>query len=299
MKAREILQSDFLDLLFDNRNKSYGAYHIRRTYNKRLWIALGTAIALAFAAALLIQPGSVEQNNERILAIKEVVLQHFEEVKPPPPPPPKEEEEAPAPKKAVKKAAVPTKTTVPKVKRTKYTPPVIVADKEVKNTDVPPVDEIARVDVINMEGVAANDLAIPATPVPAPVAVGVKDGKGVLDIPEKKVYDENKIFEKVEIQARVDQNKWRQHLMRKLVRYIEEAAYAGMPAGQYTVKVRFLVEKDGSIARVKALNNPGYGLARGAEQVVKTGPKWMAAQQNGRKVRSYHTQPITFVIMEG
>ena len=40
----------------------------------------------------------------------------------------------------------------------------------------------------------------------------------------------------------------------------------------------------------------GYGLARGAEQVVKTGPKWQPGEQNERKVRSYHNQPITFVI---
>jgi protein TonB len=62
--------------------------------------------------------------------------------------------------------------------------------------------------------------------------------------------------------------------------------------------VRFLVERDGSIENVKALNDPGYGLARGAEQVVKSGPKWKPGIQNGNKVRSYHTQPIAFVIMD-
>lgn len=105
-------------------------------------------------------------------------------------------------------------------------------------------------------------------------------------------------MEKVEIQARVNTSQWRRHLERHLARYIEDAAYAGMPPGRYTVMVRFLVEKDGRIGRVTALNKPGYGLARGAEEVVKTGPRWLAAEQNGRKVRSYHTQPITFVIME-
>lgn len=296
MKAREILKADFLDLLFDNRNKSYGAYSLRKTYNKRLVTALGIAFSAAFSAAWFIQPVTAEPAPERIIAVREVVLQHYEEVKPPPPPPPKTEE-APAPEKAVKNTVTKSKVAVPKVKKTRYTPPVIVADKDAKKTEVPLVDEIARVDVIDIEGMAANDLAIPAEPAPV-ASVGVEDGKGILHVPEEKVYDENTIFEKVEVEARVDQSKWRQHLMRKLVRYIEEAAYAGMPAGQYTVRVRFLVEKDGSIGRVTALNNPGYGLARGAEEVVKSGPKWTAAVQNGRKVRSYHTQPITFMIME-
>ncbi len=71
-----------------------------------------------------------------------------------------------------------------------------------------------------------------------------------------------------------------------------------MKAGQYTVQVRFLVELDGSITNVEALNDPGYGLSKGAVQVVKTGPKWTPGEVGGRKVRSYHTQPITFVISE-
>ena len=83
-----------------------------------------------------------------------------------------------------------------------------------------------------------------------------------------------------------------------VVRYIEDAANSGMAPGNYTVNVKFLVEKDGSIADVKALNDPGYGLAQGAVEVVKRGPKWSPGEQNGKKVRSYHTQPITFQIQE-
>ena len=71
-----------------------------------------------------------------------------------------------------------------------------------------------------------------------------------------------------------------------------------MKAGQYIVNVRFLVERDGSISDVKALNDPGYGLGAASVKVVRTGPKWKAGEQNGRKVRSYQTQPLTFVIHE-
>lgn len=91
---------------------------------------------------------------------------------------------------------------------------------------------------------------------------------------------------------------WRSHLERHLVPVIEAAANAGMKAGKYQVNVRFIVEKDGSISDVKALNDPGFGLALGAVNVVKTGPSWSPARQNGQIVRSYHTQPITFSIQE-
>jgi protein TonB len=69
-----------------------------------------------------------------------------------------------------------------------------------------------------------------------------------------------------------------------------------MKPGTYTVNVRFLVEKNGRITDVKALNDPGYNLALGAERTIRTGPKWKAGQIGGRKVRSYHTQPIIFMI---
>jgi protein TonB len=72
-----------------------------------------------------------------------------------------------------------------------------------------------------------------------------------------------------------------------------------MKPGTYIVQVKFLVEKDGSISDVHALNDPGYGLAKAAEKVLRTSPRWSPGEQNGRKVRSYHTQPITFMIQQG
>ena len=109
---------------------------------------------------------------------------------------------------------------------------------------------------------------------------------------------EGDIFVKVDIEASVDASQWRKHLEANLGPAIEHAAKKGMKAGTYTVYVRFLVEKDGSISNVKARNNPGFGLAKASENVIKSGPKWKPGMQNGRIVRSYHTQPITFVLTE-
>ena len=106
------------------------------------------------------------------------------------------------------------------------------------------------------------------------------------------------IFEKVEVEASVDKAAWMAHLTKELWPVIEKAAIEGIKPGSYTVRVRFLVEKDGSISYVHATNDPGKGLAKSAERVVKTGPKWKPAEHNGKMVRSYHTQPITFVFSE-
>lgn len=110
--------------------------------------------------------------------------------------------------------------------------------------------------------------------------------------------EEGQSLEKVEIEASVDAVAWRSNLEKNLQAPIEKAVRKGMKVGYYIVLVRFLVEKDGTMSDVKALNDPGYGLAQASVNVVKEGPIWTAGEVNGRKVRSYHTQPITFVISE-
>jgi hypothetical protein len=104
------------------------------------------------------------------------------------------------------------------------------------------------------------------------------------------------IFQKVEIEASVDAKAWVNHLQIVLLPVIEKAAGKRMPPGTYIVNVKFLVNKDGTIAEAFALNDPGYGLAKGAEKAVLTGPIWSPGIMNGKPVRSYHTQPITFLI---
>jgi len=106
------------------------------------------------------------------------------------------------------------------------------------------------------------------------------------------------VFEKIEVEASVDRQEWIDHLTKNLQSVVAKAARKGMKPGTYTVLVKFLVEKDGRLSDVHALNDPGYGLAKGAEKVVSSGPKWKAGEQNGKKVRSYHTQPITVVIQK-
>jgi protein TonB len=275
MEANKILSADVLDLVFEGRNKDYGAYELRKKYNKRITTALvitGAVLLFIIGASFLSKALGPKDNGK--VEVRDVVMTEIkqEEEKPPPPPPP------------------PPKTPPPpKVEMQKFTPPVIKKDEEVKQEEIPPVKEMEdkKIDVISQEGIKDEGIVTP------PV---VDEGKGVVEAP--KVEDENKVFEKVEIEATVDVKQWRRHLESQLQRYIEDAASQGMAPGQYTVQVRFLVEKDGSITDVKSLNDPGYGLAKGAVDVVKRGPRWSPGEQNGRKVRSYHTQPITFVVSE-
>jgi periplasmic protein TonB len=78
---------------------------------------------------------------------------------------------------------------------------------------------------------------------------------------------------------------------------IFNAAKAGMKIGKYTIHVRFVVEKDGSITNVQALDDPGFGTKKSVEKIIRKGPKWRPAETAGQKVRSYRTQPVTFMIL--
>lgn len=275
MEANKILQADLLDLIFEDRNKDYGAYELRKKYNKRITVALGLTalIAIFIFGSIMLANSSSETENDDVI-IRDVVVQEINQPDEPPPPPPPPPPQAPPPP--------------PKVEMAKFTPPVIKKDEEVKQEEIPPVKEMEdkKISIINQEGIKDQGIITP------PV---IDEGKGVVAAPK---VDENQIFEKVEIPASVDTRSWRRHLESQLQRYIEDAASQGMNPGQYTVQVRFLVERDGSIADVRALNDPGYGLAKGAVEVVKRGPKWKPGEQNGRQVRSYHTQPITFVVSD-
>jgi len=56
MDPNKILSSDILDIIFDGRNKEYGAYELRKTYNKRmttaLLVILGVALLIFFGGIL-------------------------------------------------------------------------------------------------------------------------------------------------------------------------------------------------------------------------------------------------------
>jgi periplasmic protein TonB len=274
MEANKILTADVLDLVFEGRNKDYGAYELRKKYNKRILLALGITAAIAFAAiAGSLLAKNISSGGDDKKEVRDVTLKNIEEPPPPPPVPPPPPKAPPPP---------------PQVELTKFTPPIIKKDEDVQKQEIPPQEDLkdTKIAEINQEGEKDKNIVIP------PV---VEESKGTVEGPK---FDENEIFQKVEIEAKVDAKQWKRHLESQLQRYIEDAASQGMAPGQYTVQVRFLVERDGSITDVTALNDPGYGLGKGAADVVKRGPRWSPGEQNGRKVRSYHTQPITFVIAE-
>lgn len=118
-----------------------------------------------------------------------------------------------------------------------------------------------------------------------------------IDTAGTPVSTEEKIFERVEIEASFTGGDalWRRYLERTLDG--STPTKNGAPEGTYTVVVQFVVDKEGNISDVRALTNHGYGMEAEVLRVIKKGPKWSPAIQDGRHVKAYRKQPVTFMVI--
>ena len=271
MDVNKIMTADILDLVFEGRNKEYGAYELRKTYNRRLTYALiGTAaVCILLFVAYFVGNSMGDDKDKNQMVIQDVQLEEVKQEKkdepPPPPPPPKPEP--------------------PKVEITKFTPPKIVKDEEVKEDEKPPeVEKLeeTKIGTINQEGIKDEGIVAP------PVS---DEGKGVVEAPKKEEEDWDKTFTKVEIESEYPggASAWQRYLNKNL-RYPQDAIDNEI---QGTVVVQFIVDKGGNVSDVEAISGPKE-LRDEAVRVIKKSGSWTPAVQNGRQVKSYKKQPIVF-----
>ena len=274
MDINKILSADILDILFEGKNKQYGAYDLRKTYNKRLTKALLLTAAFALLIFLTTVFASVFQKKagESLDVLDTQMAEIKKDVPPPPvvppPPPPK----PPPP---------------PEINQVKFTPPKVVKDEEV----VEQVETIKEDQVISTKTVESDNKE---QIVQAPVE---DKGSTVAVVPQKED-DEGKIFTKVEVEAGFPGGDaaWRNYLQKNL--NTEVPADNGAGEGTYTVVVKFVVSKDGSLSQIECETDPGFGVCQEAIRVIKRTKNWTPAIQNGRNVNAYRRQPITFLVQE-
>jgi len=101
--------------------------------------------------------------------------------------------------------------------------------------------------------------------------------------------DDGTIFRSVEIESTypAGMQAWLRFLSKNF--RVPEEAISTETGG--TVIVQFVVDKDGNVSDVQAVEGPEV-LRAEAVRVIKKSGKWMPAIQNGRKVNSYKRQPI-------
>lgn len=279
MDTAKILKSDFLDILFENRNKEYGAYDLRRQYDKRVRNAIigSTALMLCVIGGYAINNYIVQR--ERDNPDKKPVIEQIkmEDVKipddpktPPPPPPP------PAPPPPVKPSV-------------QFTPPVIKKDEEVPEDEVPPKIKEIENKAISTKTVEGDPNGID------PGLLEDSKGTGVVEAPPAAAKEE--IFTFVEQPPTFPGGE--EALAKFLSKNIHYPRVAQENAISGTVFVQFVVDSEGNIKDVKTVGAAkGGGLEEEAIRVVKIMPKWKAGKQNGRQVSVQFNLPIRFTLQE-
>ncbi|AEW03303.1 energy transducer TonB [Niastella koreensis] len=271
MESSTILTADVLDIIFEGRNKEYGAYDLRRTYGRRLTVSIAVMLSVSLLLGIgFAFAGEKKQKLTEVILPPDVVLKKMPDeapVEPPPPPPP-------------------PKLPVQQVQVLQFTPPRIV-NEEVREDEKPP-------EMTTLEDTKIGTMTVDGTKDDGTVAPPIETGTtGVIETPKKDEEDWNKVFTKVEMESEYPGGMpaWARYLNKNL-RFSQEALDNEI---QGTVIVQFLVDKDGNVSDVEAISGPMEHRAE-AVRVIKKSGKWTPAIQNGRQVKSYKKQPIVFRI---
>lgn len=265
MEANKILTADLLDIIFEDKNKNYGAYELRKSYNGRLNKALGIT---AFVIMIFTSSFMIGNNSHKIGSM---TIDDNHTILPPP-----DDKILPPPKPILPPPPVQVKTIA-------FTPPVIV--KYVLNPPPENADlDKAAIDVKTKPGEITDAVRPPAE----------ETSTQVFETPRTKTTSEDSILLIVEIDARFTGD-WNSYVKKEIEKHIDELTESGESG---TCIVKFVVSKDGEVSNVEATTMKGTKLAEIAVNAIRKGPKWNPAMQNGRKVNAYRWQPVTFTIQE-
>lgn len=270
MEKIDFKNCDLDDVIFEHRNKAYGAYFLRKKYSQHvkkaaLW---GTAVFLLLISSPLIADRMAANRN--VLDDGKVALIEL----PPPPTPPIKPPTPPPPPRPEPKKQVATIT---------FTPPK-VQDNPIEEPPIPKMDDITvAVSTKTQDGVKENLPPI-VEPTAPPVEVPTKEKPVEVDDDTPLIFVEQKPeFE--------NGDKAMYAFLSKNIVYPTIARENGISG---TVFVGFVVSKDGTIRNVEIKRGIGGGCNEEAIRVIKLMPKWKPGKQNGKAVNVAFTLPVKF-----
>lgn len=274
MSKIDLISNDWVDLVFEGRNKSYGAYRLRRSTTKRNIIAVISVLILVLACFIILTVKNIVDEQRAKVAVTQVTeLSALNQ--------PKKKAEVKQKKIEIKQP----EKVVERVKSSiKFTAPVIKKDEEVK-----PEEELKTQDELMNTKVAIGTFTVKGND----DANGeVLKAKEVIAQPEPPKEEENKVFEVVEQMPAFPGGD--AALMKYLQENTQYPTIAAENGVQGRVVVGFVVEKDGSITDVTVIKSQDPSLDREAARVVKSMPRWIPGKQNGSAVRVKYQVPVTF-----
>ncbi|WP_162944440.1 energy transducer TonB [Flavisolibacter nicotianae] len=264
MTSQQILQADLLDILFEKRNKAYGAYQLRRNYQQQLVKAVTISIATAFLLLYFFKP-SFDKNVT--IAAKDDVLVRVVTL------PDKE-----------KKTEPPKTQEAPKTQAKQQNFTDRFQMKEVVTDPLPPIDAMEKAVISNITMPGGDATAIQPPSIPAKTAT---------ETPAPANEQKEDVVPDRQPQFPGGMQAWLSFLTQNL-RSPEE-----LESGEKrTVLIRFHVAEDGSVANFQVVQSAGAPFDNEVIRVLKKMPRWTPALFAGQPVAVSFTQPVTFVGVE-
>ncbi len=267
MLPEKIMQSDLLDILFENRNKTYGAYVLRKSYNKTMIVAIAITlfITMLFSALQFVHHAK-QHLYVTPIDIADPAFTKIDEAQPVKPQP-----KLPAPQHA----AVHLNQII-------SSPPVIVNDNI--KTQMPTVDDLTK-NIIGEKNIIGNG----AIDVVQPPATG--QGSGVAaTAPENKTGDEILNWAQVMPEYPGGIEALKKFMLRNLKQPDDL-----QPGEKIVVMASFVVNKNGEIEQIKIIKSGRADLDKEVQRVVNKMPVWKPGMQNGNAVAVYFNLPVTFM----
>ena len=274
MAKIDLISRDWTEMVFEGRNKEYGAYRLRKNAGKRNLYSLITIFIAALAIwGVISLVKFVESRTKSVAQTSVAELSALNQ--------PKKKAEVKQQKKV--KLEQPEKVVERVKSSVKFTAPVIKKDDEVK-----PEDELKTQDELMSTKTAIGALDVK----------GNDDANGeVLKIKEAVAQPEpkpevEKVFDVVEQMPSFPGGP--SALMEWLSNNVKYPVVAQENGVQGRVVVSFVVERDGSITDVKVVRGVDPSLDREASRVVRAMPRWIPGKQNGSAVRVKYNVPVAF-----
>jgi periplasmic protein TonB len=271
MTAQQILEADLLDILFENRNKEYGAYVLRRDYPSHLKKAVGLMLLLVIALCVYVlsQPKKPIYTTRTITLPPDQTLSKFKEEKKP---------EQPQQPRTVERTPPTRMNPVYRI-----VPDIEVTDTLPETNDKPDMAIGPTNDPGNGgEGSVAGTEA-PQTVITSNVATEEPSGPEVWDPSAVSVLPEFPGCDEA----------WLRYLQRML--RVPDELESG---DRKTVRVKFVVNADGAVTDAEIIQSAGTAFDKEVLRVINRMPKWKPGKQRGKPVAVYFTQPVTFASEE-
>lgn len=292
MSKIDLYDPKWVDMVFADKNKAYGAYQLRKSVSQRNIKALVILLVAAFIGggylAYQIKKHKDELAAQEAYAAK-MELAALEQAK-------KEQAERKKQQKKEEPKKVEPEKVVPETRATvKFTAPVIKDDKEVKE-EMPPMVKMNRetkaIGTETKEGVEDRNIVADRSTVATPEQIIPKIEKPVAEAPKVEALKEDiekKIFTFAEQQPTFKGN-----VQAWLTSHLNYPASAADNNIQGKVVVKFVVGRDGSVSRAEVVRGVDPALDREALRVVNSMPKWNPGMNNGQPANVWFQLPITF-----